>query len=72
MQDSQQPLLAPSGSKKAKIHPSAKQRLLVVALILAGSAGLALLLPTNKNLPCPFCQVSSVIGWLYFLAWSVR
>lgn len=41
-----------------------------LALIVAVALALAFSLPTNKNLPCPWCQVSSVIGWLYFCCWS--
>jgi hypothetical protein len=49
-----------------------RQRAVAVLLIMGGALVLSLLLPTNQNLPCPYCKISSWIGWLYFLAWSVR
>lgn len=69
-QDAQQPLLEPS--VKPRASPSMRQRMVAVLLIMTGALALSLLLPTNKNLPCPYCKISSWIGWLYFLAWSVR
>jgi hypothetical protein len=73
MRESQQPLLEPSASKRmVKAHSSTRHRAVVLVLILLGALALAQLLPTNKNLPCPYCTISGWIGWLYFLAWSVR
>lgn len=72
----QEPLLvsyAVQGKGQAPSTQSAwLRRAGVVIFCLLASGGLAWALPTNKNLPCPFCQVSSFLGWLYFFFWSIR
>lgn len=68
-----EPLLGDNTSRMSKLGSRlGLKRALVVVLILLGGLLLSLLLPTNKTLPCPWCKISSFIGWLYFLAWSIR
>jgi uncharacterized protein with PQ loop repeat len=52
-------------------HRKAVLRTVVLSSILSGAAVLAKLLPVSKGLPCPYCTISSYIGWTYFLMWSV-
>ncbi|KAF8065882.1 cystinosin [Scenedesmus sp. PABB004] len=71
-----EPLLGPAPRAAGKGDPPSPWRAVArrggaAAGIIAGAALLAWRLPTNKGLPCPWCQVSSAIGWLYFLCWSV-
>lgn len=55
----------------AGIGPKGILRVVVLAAIIAGAALLAYLLPVAKYLPCPYCHISSFIGWSYFVMWSV-
>jgi hypothetical protein len=48
------------------------RRAVAAAALLAGAGLLTLAFPTNKALPCPWCKLSSYIGWVYFVAWSFR
>ncbi|WIA14683.1 hypothetical protein OEZ85_003181 [Tetradesmus obliquus] len=52
-------------------HRKAVLRTVVIAGILSGAAVLKSLLPVSKSLPCPYCSISSYIGWTYFLMWSI-
>jgi uncharacterized protein with PQ loop repeat len=52
-------------------HRKAVLRTVVLSGILSGAVVLAKLLPVSKGLPCPYCTISSYIGWTYFLMWSV-
>jgi len=70
---SHEPLLGDNAGRMSNLGSRlGVRRVLVVVLILLGGLLLSLLLPTNKTLPCPYCKISSFIGWLYFLAWSIR
>lgn len=62
-------LAAPAGFLQA--HRKAVLRTVVIAGILSGAAVLKSLLPVSKSLPCPYCSISSYIGWTYFLMWSI-
>ncbi|KAF6260869.1 PQ loop repeat-domain-containing protein [Scenedesmus sp. NREL 46B-D3] len=53
-----------------QLHRKAVLRTVVLFGILCGAAVLAALLPVSKYLPCPYCTISSYIGWTYFLMWS--
>lgn len=43
----------------------------VSALILAVGLALGLALDANAHIPDPWNRVSSIIGWVYFMCWSV-
>ncbi|TYZ65658.1 hypothetical protein PybrP1_011622 [[Pythium] brassicae (nom. inval.)] len=43
----------------------------VSALILAVGLSLGLALDANAHVPAPWNRVSSIIGWVYFMCWSV-
>jgi hypothetical protein len=44
------------------------RRGIVVVFIVAAAAVLTKVLPVNKALPCPWCTISSLIGWMYFMS----
>nr|CCA17087.1 Lysosomal Cystine Transporter (LCT) Family putative [Albugo laibachii Nc14] len=43
----------------------------VSALILLAGVILGLLLDVNENVPKPYNRISSIIGWVYFMCWSI-
>lgn len=53
-------------------YPSERVRVLSVsALILLTGVVLGLLLDANQNIPKPYNRISSIIGWIYFMCWSI-
>jgi hypothetical protein len=59
--------------------PARKQRtpawqigLGLLSACLVGGCVLGLTVPGREDLAAPWSQISSICGWTYFMAWSIR